>query len=350
MATYYDISHPNPLYSRRPAFEPSRPRYDPVTEASPRVPRAPSADDRPIGRVTRQPSQESTPTRTLPGLSELFASKLLVAPNAKKGRTATGSQSGTYNDQTVKAASAQLPTGRHDSVVGWQSPPRYTTAPALSSSAPTTPDAWTSELPPFQNAQRHSSTQHGQANPASPAFRSESFGASGLGGHNASWAPEHTISRHGYGPLPTHHHEDNPLHRVDSRVGWREAESRPAVAELLPATYMYRTDCGMIAGPPSYPDCPVGFPIPGREDLYPIWDLTKRKLPRKRMSTACTDCRKKKIRCEPGVGGCLQCRKVQKPCVIEPVKRRRRKKALSEDADAEDSDDGSEELEKSRPR
>ncbi|WPV13028.1 hypothetical protein CLAFUW4_08434 [Fulvia fulva] len=351
MSSYYQPSCPNITVPSESAFEPQRPRYDPVTEVSPRIPREQSSEKRTTHRVTRQPSQGSPPTRSLPGLSELFASRLLVAPNPKQDRTASASLSAILNNPSGYKEVSKPSTRPYVPNVGRQSPSRHAATPILSSSVPTTPDSWTSELPPLlQDTQVHGFTRSlQQANPGSPPFHSESFGASVVGGQRAFFTSEQSASRYGHSLPPTHHNEEIPVHRVDSRAGWTESDLRPAVPELLPATYMYRTDCGMISGPQPYADCAVGFSVPGREDLvYPMWDLTKRKLPRKRMSTARTDCRKKKIRCEPGAGGCLQCRKAQKPCVIEPVKRRRRRKALSSDADAEESDNGSEELEKAR--
>jgi len=44
------------------------------------------------------------------------------------------------------------------------------------------------------------------------------------------------------------------------------------------------------------------------------WGLTKANIPRKRLATACNRCRDKKIRCEPGEGGCTSCRKSRQVC------------------------------------
>jgi len=44
------------------------------------------------------------------------------------------------------------------------------------------------------------------------------------------------------------------------------------------------------------------------------WGLTKANIPRKRLATACNRCRDKKIRCEPGEGGCTSCRKSRQIC------------------------------------
>jgi len=43
--------------------------------------------------------------------------------------------------------------------------------------------------------------------------------------------------------------------------------------------------------------------------------VTKSRKPRKRLLTACRQCRRRKIKCEPGEGGCRQCTKLQLDCV-----------------------------------
>jgi hypothetical protein len=45
------------------------------------------------------------------------------------------------------------------------------------------------------------------------------------------------------------------------------------------------------------------------------WGLTKANIPRKRLATACDRCREKKVRCEPGVSGCLQCQRAHSTCL-----------------------------------
>lgn len=60
-----------------------------------------------------------------------------------------------------------------------------------------------------------------------------------------------------------------------------------------------------------------GFRIPTQvdgEQVNPAWGLTKANKPRKRLALACLDCREKKIKCEPGVSGCLQCEKAKRLC------------------------------------
>lgn len=50
------------------------------------------------------------------------------------------------------------------------------------------------------------------------------------------------------------------------------------------------------------------------EQVNPNWGLTKANKPRKRLATACLDCREKKIKCEPGLNSCVQCEKAMRPC------------------------------------
>lgn len=44
------------------------------------------------------------------------------------------------------------------------------------------------------------------------------------------------------------------------------------------------------------------------------WGVTKAGRPRKRLAIACTTCREKKIKCDPGEGKCQQCEKVGREC------------------------------------
>ena len=44
------------------------------------------------------------------------------------------------------------------------------------------------------------------------------------------------------------------------------------------------------------------------------WGVTKAGKPRKRLAIACTTCRDKKIKCDPGDGKCLQCEKFGREC------------------------------------
>ncbi|KAL8738867.1 MAG: hypothetical protein Q9181_000394 [Wetmoreana brouardii] len=44
------------------------------------------------------------------------------------------------------------------------------------------------------------------------------------------------------------------------------------------------------------------------------WGVTKAGKPRKRLAIACTTCREKKIKCDPGEGKCQQCEKVGREC------------------------------------
>ena len=50
------------------------------------------------------------------------------------------------------------------------------------------------------------------------------------------------------------------------------------------------------------------------ERVNPDWGLTKANKPRKRLATACLDCREKKIKCEPEGNSCVQCRKAMRTC------------------------------------
>lgn len=44
------------------------------------------------------------------------------------------------------------------------------------------------------------------------------------------------------------------------------------------------------------------------------WGITKAGKPRKRLAIACTTCREKKIKCDPGDPKCVQCEKFGREC------------------------------------
>ena len=44
------------------------------------------------------------------------------------------------------------------------------------------------------------------------------------------------------------------------------------------------------------------------------WGITKAGKPRKRLAIACTTCREKKIKCDPGEPKCVQCEKFGREC------------------------------------
>ena len=54
------------------------------------------------------------------------------------------------------------------------------------------------------------------------------------------------------------------------------------------------------------------------DNVNPAWGITKAGKPRKRLAQACTTCREKKIKCDPGSPKCLQCQKLGRECRFEP--------------------------------
>ena len=50
------------------------------------------------------------------------------------------------------------------------------------------------------------------------------------------------------------------------------------------------------------------------EEVKAEWGVTKAGKPRKRLAIACTTCREKKIKCDPGVPKCVQCDKFGREC------------------------------------
>lgn len=55
------------------------------------------------------------------------------------------------------------------------------------------------------------------------------------------------------------------------------------------------------------------------DSVNPNWGITKAGKPRKRLAQACTTCREKKIKCDPGSPKCLQCQKSGRECKFEPL-------------------------------
>lgn len=97
----------------------------------------------------------------------------------------------------------------------------------------------------------------------------------------------------------------------------------PPPSSFTPATYVYQAAAyeGIqdVPGVGPHHFYRGGLCIPTHvygEAVNPMWGLTRGKVPRKRLSVACQTCRAKKIRCEPSFGGCLQCKKAEKPCRV----------------------------------
>ncbi|KAI4175570.1 MAG: hypothetical protein LQ343_001561 [Gyalolechia ehrenbergii] len=63
-----------------------------------------------------------------------------------------------------------------------------------------------------------------------------------------------------------------------------------------------------------YEDGSICRKIIDGEAVNAQWGVTKAGKPRKRLAIACTTCREKKIKCDPGEGKCQQCEKVGREC------------------------------------
>jgi Fungal Zn(2)-Cys(6) binuclear cluster domain len=55
------------------------------------------------------------------------------------------------------------------------------------------------------------------------------------------------------------------------------------------------------------------------DSVNPQWGVTKAGKPRKRLAQACTTCRIKKIKCDPGTPSCIQCQKIGRECRFEAL-------------------------------
>jgi hypothetical protein len=51
--------------------------------------------------------------------------------------------------------------------------------------------------------------------------------------------------------------------------------------------------------------------------VNPNWGTTKAGKPRKRLGQACNTCREKKIKCDPSIPKCAQCRKFGRECKFD---------------------------------
>ncbi|KAI4207440.1 MAG: hypothetical protein LQ346_000569 [Caloplaca aetnensis] len=63
-----------------------------------------------------------------------------------------------------------------------------------------------------------------------------------------------------------------------------------------------------------YEDGSICRKIIDGEQVNAQWGVTKAGKPRKRLAIACTTCREKKIKCDPGEGKCQQCEKLGREC------------------------------------
>ncbi|USW54809.1 Putative zn(2)-C6 fungal-type DNA-binding domain-containing protein [Septoria linicola] len=244
-----------------------------------------------------QPSQ----SLRLPGLNDLFASKLLINPNMADGR-----KTPTYNEL------------RRDSVAG----PNYfdtSCRPGFMGRTDAMAPAPLVIAPPQQRSSSQTSPISIQ-NLCSPQDAT-------LPSRTPSLSTSPTASQTSASSLL------QPMPHVKATSPHELPPAFFGTSDLAPATYVYqaassyegvsyipgRGPCHMYAG---------GYSIPTHIFQDPL-NLTQSKILRKRLSVACSTCRKKKIKCEPGPEGCLQCKKAQRPCKIEPAKRRLKSSAAS---------------------
>jgi hypothetical protein len=130
---------------------------------------------------------------------------------------------------------------------------------------------------------------------------------------------EHAHGHEAFGPISQASHMQ-PTHEVSAH-----AESNPTILTYLPGLLPAaagRKNRGYIGveviNGQKFHIYEGGLCLPyevNGERVNEWWGLTKANIPRKRLATACDRCREKKVRCEPGVEGCLQCQRAHTTCL-----------------------------------
>lgn len=275
--------------------------------ASPRS-RGPAAYA-PVNAMNERSGSPSKAQR-LPGMGDLFSSKLLIAPGAKR-------DSVCESESTVQDMGVSIPDSAVCSLAKY----------SLSKKRSFT-EYKTEERPSqgqFSKSGSRTSTLHAILNPESeddggrltiikstetssplPSPMSEKF--------TFSFNTPHYYA----GISPSHGPQHEPFIQRQSISPYELPHTFFGSSELAPATYVYQAASSYegVQYIPGKGECHTykgGYSIPTQMFSDPV-SLTKSKILKKRLSVACTNCRRKKIRCEPGIGGCLQCRKSQRPC------------------------------------
>ncbi|KAM3420269.1 hypothetical protein BST61_g3556 [Cercospora zeina] len=227
--------------------------------------------------------EASYPPPRLPGLNDLFASKLLINPNLADDRD----KSSFVDDRRDSVASQfDRKNSRHSPV------PNH----GLHQTSPRKPSSI--------SIQSLCSPQEQHSLPS----------------RTPSLSTSPTVSQASSSSLMQPAQRSQPTSPYELPPGFF------GTSDLAPATYVYQAASSYegIAYIPGRGSCHMykgGYSIPTHIFQDPL-NLTQSKILRKRLSVACVTCRKKKIKCEPGPDGCLQCKKGQRQCKIEPAKRR----------------------------
>ncbi|EME79785.1 uncharacterized protein MYCFIDRAFT_183812 [Pseudocercospora fijiensis CIRAD86] len=273
-------------------------------------------------------------SRTLPRLDELFASEQLIAP----GKTAP-SRASEKQTETSKSPGSSI---RVDGYPGVSS--------SLDQYALSRKSCHQGSDASTRNSYRYDDRYHKDRRPTNPPSTGAYDPVRQLNGH-AAYQPQavekdsvrgtdrairvnellnhceparrNTPSHIDISPFPVS--EDlPPSDRHDSPIEDKSFACNPTPASAFtPATYVYQAAAyeGIqdVPGIGPHHFYKGGLCIPTHvygEAVNPLWGLTRGKVPRKRLSVACQTCRAKKIRCEPSFGGCLQCKKAEKPCRV----------------------------------
>lgn len=267
-------------------------------------------------------SDENTmQTMKLPALEELFASDLLISNQVGRYRPSDYARSQDGQQHTEKSRQTsplpikkdlhldrlQLPYGRRtDFGYQRQMPPPQMDLPS--------PSNYQYGIPDYNSVASHSL-------PSTPGFAPGSWSTI-----NDEWlSDKEDIKQQRSDSLFTDSF-NKPQSRRSSPVYALPAHPEQQEAGLHPATYVYQPyqsdyqGIQMISGKGPHHIYASGYCIPTHVQgkyVDPTRGLTRAKIPRRRLSTACSVCRKKKIRCEPTHdGGCLQCKKADRECKV----------------------------------
>jgi hypothetical protein len=235
-----------------------------------------------------------TPDRQLPGLSNLFASGLLINSDSKPDRSDAEKSDPSHACSLARYSLSHRPS-------------------------PTRPDSFdppdSNTLSPISPGWEHQTYLHARG----PAYPSP-LPSPSIAHHDAR--ARGRVDSVGDGIMVPAYPLASPSSSTHSGPPSPPYELSPSFfgsAELAPATYVYQAASSYegVQVVPGKGECHVykgGYCIPTHLLGEPM-DLTKSKILKKRLSVACSGCRRKKIRCEPGgADGCLQCRKSQRPC------------------------------------
>ncbi|KAL8691036.1 MAG: hypothetical protein Q9218_003658 [Villophora microphyllina] len=191
---------------------------------------------------------------------------------------------------------------------------------------------------PYQSP--FSAGQHPVASPDSVQVRSQGFPAAAVPPYAVPIQPSHDASMHPYahaGPpqqpayppyprqplqittmaAPSYHsHNPSTIYDYPSSANVRSEQPTGSVTQSVKPLPRVLGEQDIPGEGPCwvYEDGSICRKIIDGEHVNAQWGVTKAGKPRKRLAIACTTCREKKIKCDPGEGRCQQCDKSGREC------------------------------------